>query len=99
VAVSSRPSGAQVFVGDEPAPRGVTPTMLALPAADGAVVLTLRAPGYVARTLPLPLDRDRMLEATLVRVPVAKPPATAKRHPTRPVDLEKGDVLDPFRKR
>jgi hypothetical protein len=46
-------AGAEVLLGDEPAPR--EDGALALPA--GAVTLTVRAPGYRTRTVEVPADR------------------------------------------
>ncbi|HKE20482.1 MAG TPA: serine/threonine-protein kinase [Kofleriaceae bacterium] len=55
ISIDSQPSGAQVFVAGESAPRGVTPLTIQLDHGDSAVDLVLKAEGYEdkrARVVP-----------------------------------------------
>jgi hypothetical protein len=110
ISISSRPAGASVYLGDDPAPKGKTPVTLSLARSGAAQHITLRAPGYepgVAEVMP---DADSRLQLALSRVPprVAAAPARPPKHgrpktsaPPRAndrgaLDLRRGDTVDPF---
>jgi tRNA A-37 threonylcarbamoyl transferase component Bud32 len=104
VRVVTTPPGADVYFGDEKAPRGKTPLQLTLPRSDATTRVTVRLRGYEPQLSDLVPDSDSRLQMTLVKAtprpvlavkskkaPPRKPPAK------KPLpDLHRGDVVDPF---
>ncbi len=107
VRVLTTPAGADVYLGDERAPRGKTPLTMTLPRTDRSMPVTLRLRGYDPQVSELTPDADSRLQMTLVKstpprpVIIAKPkrPPPKKTTPSTKAplpDLHRGDVVDPF---
>jgi hypothetical protein len=79
VEVLSSPPGAEVWIADEAASRGHTP--LPVDTGDTPVVVRLRSPGYVERSLSLTAADAPQVTVTLERMATRKPrkPATPAR--------------------
>jgi tRNA A-37 threonylcarbamoyl transferase component Bud32 len=98
IQVASQPEGATVFLDGEKEPLGTAPMWFTLPRSRTSRTVRLTLPGYddaLAQVLP---DGDAQLVVTLTPLrpkaapqrppPVRKPAAT---------DLERGDLVDPYR--
>ncbi|HXJ20702.1 MAG TPA: protein kinase [Polyangia bacterium] len=63
--IASQPAGASLWVGDASQPRGKTPLRLAVPRGKDPLRATLKADGYVDRTIVVDADRDQSLDVKL----------------------------------
>jgi serine/threonine-protein kinase len=95
IEVQSDPPGAQVFLGDEPAARGVTPLHLSLARSTVAVRVALKQAQYADRSVSLTPDHDAQLHVALEPLPPpppavrpAPPPARKKTPPRPPRTVE-----------
>ena len=114
VRVVTTPSGADVFLGDEGAPRGQTPLALTMPRADATERLMVKLKGYESQAAEVVPDSDSRLMLNLVKSAPPKIASRGSHHSTSrqkaaanappPVkappmpDLHRGDVVDPFAK-
>jgi hypothetical protein len=96
--IASEPPGAEVFIGDEPQPRGRTPITLELPRGDRVtrVRLTKRNHQDVVRMIGTDVDAQvRLL------LPPSRPVASPARSNARTAPLSKrsidGDLVNPYR--
>jgi serine/threonine-protein kinase len=83
IEVRSIPPGAQVFVGDEDAPRGTTPLNLTLARSRSVSKLTLKLGEHETRTLEVIPDRDSQVHVSLVALPPPAAPAPAGKPATK----------------
>jgi hypothetical protein len=86
VELASNPPGAEVWIADEPERRGHTP----LPVATGdlPVVVRLRSPGYVERTLSLTAADAPRVVVTLEKLVARKPRKPTPARPKGYIKLE-----------
>jgi serine/threonine-protein kinase len=78
IQVTSKPAGAEVYVGDEPAPRGTTPAQIVLPMSEHSSELRIRSGRVeIRRTIS-----GLVNETVDVTFPVL-PPAASRRVPER----------------
>lgn len=85
IEIRSVPDGAEVYVANESAPRGTTPTTLSLVRADHTVEVRLHREGFVDARRAVSALRDGQLEialAAVARPPVASP--ARRQIPVRP---------------
>jgi len=80
--LTSEPSGAEVWTGDESAPRGVTPLKLALPEGEKSKTVTLKAAGYENKDVTLEAGHEGAISVTLA---AAKTSETTKVERPTPV--------------
>ncbi len=81
VQVASQPAGASVWIGDAAEPRGKTPLRVVVPRGAAPVQATLKADGYLPRTVSFGADRDQSLEVALQ---AAEAPHHASSHGSSP---------------
>jgi serine/threonine protein kinase len=88
VELVSNPPGAEIWIADEPGSRGHTP--LPIPTGDIPVVVRLRSPGYVERSLSLTAADAPRVTVTLERTPIKKSrkPAVTPARPKGYIKLE-----------
>jgi serine/threonine-protein kinase len=96
VRVVSRPSGAELWLADEPSPRGTTPLDLVLRRDSAELHGVLKAEGYADAKLEIDPGRKGPLEVALERVKspphhhaTAHHPAHADESPAKPVATPK----------
>jgi serine/threonine protein kinase len=82
LALTTSPSGAQVWVADETEPRGVAPLVVVVARATAPLPLRLTLAGYTAKALSVRPDHDDEIEVTLEKA--AKPRPAARPRPARP---------------
>ncbi len=108
IQVASDPADAEVFLDAEARPRGRTPLELVLPRGGPVHQIKLKAPGFQVAVIAAKPDRDRELVVPLARAPrLAPPPPAVAKKAARPsprpkpharkVDLEGGELADPFK--
>jgi eukaryotic-like serine/threonine-protein kinase len=76
--ITSQPAGAALWFGDASEPRGKTPVRLVLARAKDPVRATLKADGYVDRTIVVDADRDQSVDVKLD--PVEQPRHASSSH-------------------
>ncbi|MEO8700188.1 MAG: serine/threonine-protein kinase [Kofleriaceae bacterium] len=84
ISVTSVPSGADVFVAGESAPRGTTPLALALARSATAVEIRIVHAGYAELRRSLGVLRDDRIELALVELPKPRPAKPARPAVTPP---------------
>jgi serine/threonine protein kinase len=63
--ITSQPAGASLWFGEASAPRGKTPLRLVVPRGNEPVRATLKADGYVDRTILVDADHDQTVDVKL----------------------------------
>jgi eukaryotic-like serine/threonine-protein kinase len=92
IQVASVPQGADVYLGDEPAPRGKTPFKFTVPRASGDVELTFKLPGYKPKKRSVKSSADGDYEIALEKDRTAPPPPARVDYPPprhNPADTKK----------
>jgi serine/threonine-protein kinase len=65
IEIITSPEGASIWVSDESAARGTTPTKLTFPRSTSPMDIVLKAPGYLDKRLALDASRDRTMNVNL----------------------------------
>jgi len=84
VAVSTTPPGAEIYVGDESAPRGITPLTVRLRKGSGVVAIRLALDGFAELRRSVDTLSDGTLDEKLARAAAPTKPRPSGR--TRPRD-------------
>jgi serine/threonine-protein kinase len=79
--VTSVPVPAQIWIAGEAAPRGSTPWRAILPRSEASLGITLKADGFVDKTVHVDATRGRNLELVLEAAPAAPQPAASRPTP------------------
>jgi hypothetical protein len=81
IKLTSIPDGAEVYVGDESAPRAKTPYELTLPRGDGETTVHFKLDGYLVKDKTVKTSRDAELEITLDKEPPKPEPVVVHTEP------------------
>jgi hypothetical protein len=79
VDLSSNPSGAEVWVPGESAPRGLTPVVLVLPRSGTPKQVVLKTPGYQPKMVSLVVAHDSFLAVQLDKVKTERKASSQRR--------------------
>jgi serine/threonine protein kinase len=98
VSVGSVPPGADVFINDESASRGRTPTTVRLSRGDGKARIRLSLGGYEDTSTEIGTHADGQVQVALSRATLPQKPHVKKSKSARRGGAQKidGDLVDPF---